>query len=126
VNTYVGSSPGRGRGVFAGKPFKPGGLIEVAAAIVIPSAEVRRWDGRGVMEHYTYDWDRGRHAIATGTALLYNHSDNPNVWFEIDTRSTTIAFTALRRIAVDEEMFIRYSDEPMLLTGKRAKRARGE
>lgn len=125
-NTYVSRSLISGRGVIAGKSFQAGELIETAYAIVIPAREGKRWLDDDVMNHYTYDWGYGRSAIATGTAELYNHSDTPNVDFEIDTDEGEIVFRALRDIDANEELFIRYSEEPMMLGKRAAKRARGK
>lgn len=125
-HTYIGHSPGKGRGVFAAAHFEKGDVIEIAQAIVVPAVETRRWAESDVLSHYTYDWGRGRCAIAGGTALFYNHADDPNVDFIINPKSVTITFVATRDINQNEELFICYSDEPMLLPEKRAKKARGQ
>ncbi|TDL23140.1 hypothetical protein BD410DRAFT_747098 [Rickenella mellea] len=47
-------------------------------------------------------------ALALGLGSLFNHSDNPNVQFSIDTSTESIRYTTTRRIEADEELCIFY------------------
>ncbi len=96
----------KGRGVFAGKRFRKGEIIEKAPVITLPG----KW-GQGaeksVLDDYFFDWD-GEIALALGYGSLYNHSHTPNAVFLCRVKEAAIEFVALRDIEADEEITIDY------------------
>lgn len=76
--------------------------------IVLPSGEVRE---NGTLSFYVYDWGDGRVALALGYGSLYNHSDSPNAYAEIDHVHQTIAVKALRGLEPGEEITLDYGDD---------------
>src|SRR4051794_17429842 len=72
---YVRRVRGMGRGVFAGRRFRRGEVIEVCPVIFIPRRQERKCRGE-LLEKYIFHWPDGRHgaAIALGYGSIYNHS----------------------------------------------------
>jgi SET domain-containing protein len=97
-----------GRGVFAGRAFGTGELIEMCPVLVLPPETVEK--GLGELRAYVFLWgDAGdRFALALGYGSLYNHSPNPNAEFDPRHGRGEIAFWALRRIAAGEQILIDY------------------
>ncbi len=118
----------KGRGVYATMDLRKGEVVERAQVLVIHDREVT-WEG--TISHYTYYWGRKSFAIALGNGSLYNHSYDPNVKYDIDTKKGRIVFTTLREIRRGSELLINYngdvdSKEPVhFLSPKLAKRVRG-
>jgi SET domain-containing protein len=107
----VGPSPGRGRGVFASRPFAPGECIERAPVLVLPRAELEPLR-RTLLDSYWFWWDEAHNACALGYASLYNHQCPANARFAPDAARAEIVFTAARAIAAGEEITINYLGEP--------------
>lgn len=107
----VGSSPGRGRGVFAARAFAADEVIERAPVIVFPRADVRPLAGT-LLDDYWFWWDDEHNAAALGCGSLYNHDCPANARFERDRDGRMLVFTAARAIAVGEEITINYGGAP--------------
>ncbi|MEZ5963247.1 MAG: SET domain-containing protein [Planctomycetota bacterium] len=107
----VGRSPGRGRGVFATRGFAAGEVIERAAVIVFPRADVRSLQGT-LLDSYWFWWDEACNAAALGCGSLYNHAAPANARFARDVEAPALVFLAARPIAVGEEITINYGGEP--------------
>lgn len=109
----VGTSPGRGRGVFAIRLIRRGETIERAPVIVVPAEQVELIE-QTALQHYFFRWgkesDQG--AVALGCGSLYNHTYEPNARFHYKLESFTIKFTALREIQPEEEITINCNGEP--------------
>ena len=105
----IGSSEGRGRGVFAARGFEPGETIEVCPVIPLPEADARTLDGTGLYDYY-FGWgaDGKAAAIALGYGSLYNHSPSPNAKHLKGVADGIISIVAVTRIERGEEIFIRY------------------
>lgn len=99
-----------GRGVFATKPFRSGALIEECPLLVIeayvPELDdyVIRWD-----DHV--DADDDTLLLPLGYGALYNHSDQPNAYWEPERSRTLMIIWACRDIAADEEIVISYGSQ---------------
>jgi SET domain-containing protein len=106
----VGNINGKGRGVFAQKPFTKGEIIERAPAIVIPKEQVEFID-KTVLFDYYYCWGESEIAIALGLGSLYNHSYQPNCFYVRKTEDKIIEYIAHRDISVGEEITINYNGE---------------
>jgi SET domain-containing protein len=109
----VGPSPGKGRGVFAGRAIRAGEIIEEAPVIVLPGAEIEHLE-RTVLQDYYFLWgaDEEDAAILLGVCSLCNHSYEPNAVFELCPESQTIRFVARRDIAAGEEITTNYNGDP--------------
>jgi SET domain-containing protein len=106
----VGSSKGKGRGVFARRQIAEGELIEQAPVLVIPSRQWR-YAEQTVLYDYCFSWgaDHEHAALALGFGSLYNHSYQPNAAYIKRLSEQLIDFIALRTIAQGEEITINYN-----------------
>lgn len=99
-----------GRGVFAMKPIRSGALIEECPIVVIAAHVPElddyavRWDDHG--ENGAHD--DGTLALALGYGAVYNHSDEPNAYWETERSRSLLIVWAARDIAADEEIVISY------------------
>lgn len=103
----VRESTGRGRGVFAVRPFRAGELLERAPVVVVPRAEIAPLRGT-LLDGYWFWWDEEHNACALGWASLYNHACPANASFELDPAARCIEFRAARDLAAGEEITINY------------------
>lgn len=99
---------GMGRGVFAGRAFRVGQLIEACPVIVLsPGTEE---ETLGNLQSFVFRWGNSadRLAIALGYGSLYNHSPKPNAEFFPQHRKGEIEFRAIRPIKAGDQIFIDY------------------
>ena len=100
---------GVGRGVFAGRPFAAGDVIEVCPVIPLTEAEATACAST-VLDDYFFEWgaDGRAYALALGYGSLYNHSADPNATFSLRVRRHQIVFKARRSIRQGDEIRIDY------------------
>ena len=105
----IGSSEGRGRGVFAARRFEPGETIEVCPVIALSETDARTLDGTGLHDYY-FGWgkDGKAAAIVLGYGSLYNHSPSPNAKHHKHESQRIMSVVAVKRIERGDEIFIRY------------------
>ncbi|HET7879767.1 MAG TPA: SET domain-containing protein [Acetobacteraceae bacterium] len=110
TDVMIGSSEGRGRGVFAARHFEPGETIEVCPVIPLSEADARRLDATALYDYY-FGWgkDGKAAAIALGYGSLYNHAPSPNAMHNKHEADGMISIIAVRPIERGEEIFIRYN-----------------
>jgi len=92
-----------GYGVFAGKSFKKGELLEECYIITSRG-------GDKTLEDYYFDVN-GKYAIFTGFGVIYNHSQDPNADYIINAKRKLVSIKADRNIRKGEELFISYGDK---------------
>ncbi|WP_096155105.1 MULTISPECIES: SET domain-containing protein [Bacillus] len=109
----VKNSPGKGRGVFATLPIEEGVCFESSPVLEIPQDQ-KRLVKKSVIAEYYFIWGpNGKdRALALGFGSLFNHSYQPNAFFELNHESNTIDFYALRPISIGEEITINYNGVP--------------
>lgn len=97
----------KGRGVFARKFIPKGTEFERVPVIVVT------WDKimDSELGHYAYSWTDTKAAIAMGYGSLYNHSFNPNAYYQDVGRQAKV-FIAHRDIQPGEEVTINYNGDP--------------
>jgi SET domain-containing protein len=110
---YAAPSRRHGRGVFAGRRFRKGELLE-RCPILCVSARDRRILERTGLRGYLYERHKGAGAIALGFGSLYNHSAHPNAECELVLEDQILDVRALRDITKGEEISISYGDESEL------------
>lgn len=108
---YVSESkiPNAGRGVFAKSDIKKGEVIEKCPFVEISQKEIAK--SRLVTYLFFFGKEKERAALALGFGSLYNHSENPNAEFEINSKDKIIIFTATKDIKRDEEITFNYYGE---------------
>jgi SET domain-containing protein len=99
-----------GRGVFAGRAIRKGGLIERC-----PLIELSEADNSGINESFLVTYlfyfgkNKERSALALGFGSIYNHSYKPNAKFKILPSENLVEFTALTDIKKDDEITFNYT-----------------
>jgi SET domain-containing protein len=111
-NVEVRTIAGKGRGVFALRPFAPGEVIETAPVIVVPTADWSHIEN-SILYHYCYAWGPGEHdaAVGLGYTSLYNHSYKPNSTHRKWIRRGILQILALKEIAAGEEVTFNYNGD---------------
>jgi SET domain-containing protein len=104
---YVKKVKGKGRGVFAKVDFAEGDVIEQVPVLLIPVKTLVGGRDNPVLKKYFYEWDSENVAVCLGFGSLYNHSYEPNAYYEHG--SMVMIYRALRDIAKDEEIVINYN-----------------
>jgi SET domain-containing protein len=102
--------PGKGRGVFAGRSYRKGEIIEVCPVIPLRSREANAC-GDTILDDYFFEWgSTGKdYALLMGYGGLYNTSDEPNATYDKRIRRVEMVFRALRNIKKGEEILINYN-----------------
>jgi uncharacterized protein len=111
---YVGKSDkGKGRGVFAGRKYVEGEIIEECPVIAVPEAEWGKIEKTALFD-YCYSWgeDLQESAIALGFGSLYNHSYKPNAVYVNNLPKMVIEIFALREITEGNEITVNYNRDP--------------
>lgn len=101
-----------GRGVFAGRRFGKGELIEACPVIPLTHADEMRLAGT-TLDHYLFAWGGGAQGacLVLGLGSLYNHSATPNAGAcRVDDKAL-MEFVALRDIAEGEQILVDYQWE---------------
>lgn len=97
----------KGRGVFARRLIPKGTEFERVPLIVVTWNKIDESE----LAHYVYTWTETKAVVALGYGSMYNHSFEPNAYYE-DVGRQTKAFTALRDIQPGEEVTINYNGDP--------------
>jgi uncharacterized protein len=100
---------GKGRGVFAGRAFRAGEVIERCPVISLTRAEADT-AAETILDDYFFAWgdDGDDRALAMGYGELYNHSPDPNALVTRDMKALELVVSALRAIRKGEQITIDY------------------
>ncbi|KAH8108710.1 hypothetical protein DFH11DRAFT_1516492 [Phellopilus nigrolimitatus] len=104
----IGVSEGKGRGLFASREIPAQTVIEISPVLLFTAEEYETHGRHTLLDHYTFNWPDGRMALALGLGSLFNHSDSPNVSFNVHPSTKTIGYTATKTIQLGEELCIFY------------------
>jgi len=107
----IGTTPSRGRGVFATRAFRAGEVIERAPVVVFPRVDVHGLE-RTLLDDYWFWWDEVHNAAALGCGSLYNHACPANARYDRDLAARILVFTAVRDIAPGAEITVNYHGDP--------------
>lgn len=102
----IGDSPGKGKGVFAGRRFVAG---EVLARDPVLPFEGELPPG---LADYEFLWRTGVGCVVLGYGSIYNHSYEPNARYDRDFDRREMVFSTLREITPGEEITINYNGDP--------------
>lgn len=110
---YYATSPLGGRGVYTAAPVAEGSLLEICPVIVLPPEDLPAIHGSRLHDYY-FLWgeDEQSCAIALGYGSLYNHSFEPNAYYQADYESDTLLFFAHRDLEAGEEITVNYNGDP--------------
>lgn len=104
---YLDDSPGKGKGVFAGKSFSCGEQVELCHIIPVTGRELSYLNST-FLENYLVRWTDEADAFCLGYGFMYNHSDNPNTYREWNFVDNTISFRTLIEVPEGTELTIKY------------------
>jgi uncharacterized protein len=110
ASLYVKNTRTMGRGVFAGRPFRKGEVIEVCPVLTV-NERIEEASRGHALARYLFYWDGkgdAMLAVAFGFGSLYNHSPEWNATFKKRPKTMDIVFKAARDIAEGEQIFINY------------------
>lgn len=101
-----------GRGVFAGKEYKKGELIEECPVILLSKRSIPYID-KTELANYYFEWgmDYKKGAIALGLGSLYNHSFESNAEFNQDFKQEVVRITAITSIPKNTEITVNYNGD---------------
>lgn len=103
-----------GRGVFASRSIAAGEIVEICPIVLL---EVDFKDLSKALQQRVFNWSNlaksraGVHGLALGYGSLYNHANPANLSYEAAADGQQLRFTAVRKIARDEELSINYNGE---------------
>ncbi len=100
-----------GRGVFAAHPIDKDIVIEHAPLIVLDENDTALVRDSNVLVYYDFSFNEKYSAIAGGYGSFYNHSQDPNVDWEVDQEAQEIKYWTTRPIKKDEQLVINYGYE---------------
>lgn len=108
----VAVTPGKGRGVLAGRDFAAGELVEECLAVCVDSADVPEC----LSNYMFYGRTPGTRIVLFGHGMLYNHGNEPTIRPVVPSaplrigESNTVAFVAARDIVEGEELLQSYGE----------------
>lgn len=94
---------GRGRGMIATRDIEAGELVETCPLLVGEDFGAR-------LDDFTFQVTDKKSALALGHCSLYNHSDDPNVDYEVDVHSNLMFMRATKAVRKGEELFVTYGE----------------
>lgn len=109
-----------GYGIFAGKDFVVGEIVEVCPFIEIPRIFLSHPENP--LRHYVFTshLTDGYEICVFGNGSLFNHSKNNNVYYYHDcTGNRLLYYAALQPIKKGEEMFINYGNKHSVSSKKK-------
>ncbi len=107
---YIGSSKGKGRGIFTRENIRSRTVLEVSPVLVM-SAKERKLVDQTLLHDYIFEWGNSKTqcCVALGYVSLYNHSFASNCEYEMDFDKQVITIRAVKAIKAGEELFINYN-----------------
>src|SRR5579864_837484 len=100
---FVKKSLTHGYGVFSGKTFKKGEVIEKCYILLTKGKD-------NELEDYYFD-AKGKDALLLGYGMIYNHSNDENADYKINIKQRIATFKAIRKIKKGEEIFVFYGED---------------
>jgi SET domain-containing protein len=109
---HVGTTEGKGRGVFTAEAIKAGIVVEIAPVIVMKKDERVHLD-KTLLHDYIFEWgiNKDQCCMALGLVPIYNHSYTSNCEYFMDFEEQTIMVKAVRDISKGEELTINYNGD---------------
>lgn len=102
---YIKQTKKLGRGVYSTTAIKANTLIESSPILLIPHEE---FDTSSILDLYVYKYNKTTAALALGLGSLFNHSDTPNVIYQVNYKTNCIEFMTNVDIKKNTQLFIDY------------------
>ena len=105
-NNYIAKSKIGGRGVFAGRSYKVGEIVEISPCV---KDKINAYND-GILKDYIFGYKNDDHVLSFGYGSMYSHSDDPNLSYIIaeDDNGVYMTFIAKKNINKSDELFISY------------------
>ena len=112
-NIYIKESKLHGRGVFTGVEIPKDSIIEICPMLYLPPDNMKLID-LTIIHDYYFEWgdDLKAGALALGYGSIYNHSYEPNAYYDFDMENNSLSVYALRDIKGGEEITFNYNGDP--------------
>jgi SET domain-containing protein len=109
---YIGSSSGKGRGIFTEVLLPAETIVETAPVIVMEAPERKLLD-QTRLHDYIFEWgeDSQQCAMALGWIPIYNHAVPANCEYFMDFEADIIFIKTVRDISPGEELFVNYQGD---------------
>ena len=98
------------RGVFATIDIKKGVMFHQAPVIAYPNDQHEHIE-KTILADYAFEYGINHSAILLGYGMLFNHSYEPNAYYDINFDNHTFDFFAFRDIQAGEEILINYNGD---------------
>jgi hypothetical protein len=95
-------------GMYCTEDIMQDSVIEICPIILIPIEPGKPFSKEHVLYSYYFEWKKRSIAIALGYGSLYNHSPQPNAFFEMDYGNELIIFKSATEIPAGMEILIDY------------------
>ena len=104
----IKKSPIHRWGVFSKGKINKHEILEESPYFLIPVEEIN--EAKTCLQ-YSYSFDENFKIIGMGYCCLYNHSNSPNVDYQIDSKNEIMRHYATRDIDEGEELTLNYGEE---------------
>jgi SET domain-containing protein len=98
------------RGVFATRDIAKGQLIHEAPVIPYPNEQHEHIE-KTLLADYAFEYGANHTALLLGYGMLFNHSYQPNTYYELNFDNHTVDFFAFTDVKAGEELLINYNGE---------------
>ncbi|MFC5734690.1 SET domain-containing protein [Cytobacillus gottheilii] len=98
------------RGVFATRDIQKGELLHAAPVIAYPNDQHQHIE-KTLLADYAFEYGKNHSAILLGYGMLFNHSYEPNTFYEINFEGHTFDFYAYTDIKKGDEILINYNGD---------------
>ncbi|MBM7551338.1 SET domain-containing protein-lysine N-methyltransferase [Thalassobacillus pellis] len=98
------------KGVFATRNIEKDKLIHVAPVLPYPN-EQHKYIEKTHLADYVFEYGKNHTAFLLGYGMMFNHSYQPNAYYEINFENHSFDFYAYTDIKAGEEIFINYNGE---------------
>lgn len=98
------------RGVFATIDIKKGVMFHQAPVIAYPNDQHEHIE-KTILADYAFEYGINHSAILLGYGMLFNHSYEPNAYYDINFDNHTFDFFAFKDIQAGEEILINYNGD---------------
>lgn len=101
-----------GRGVRSPLSYNEGDVVHIADILIL-SPDDTKTVNQTALKNYTFVYNQDRDCLVLGLGELFNHSDSPNLSFELGLfhGREVMVFIAKRDIDIGEQLFIDYNQD---------------
>ena len=110
---YIGNTAEKGRGVFTSEIITKDTLIEICPVLYLPKKDIELLK-QTVINDYYFEWGKNLEggAFAMGYGSLYNHSFEPNAYYDVDMEAHLLMVYAWTNIPSGTEICFNYNGDP--------------